>query len=79
MVSFPNNLSFSLSISLSIFLSLLSALEKRLFDVFYMSVQHARYADTVWSCFACRVDAEGAEARMIMMGCKFGNKSVYSV
>jgi hypothetical protein len=62
------NLSLSLSLYLSIFVSLLSSLNKNFFDLFRMSVQHARYADTVWSCFAYRVDVEGAEARMIMMG-----------
>ena len=51
------SLSLSLSINLSISLSLLSSIDKRLFDIFRMSVQHARYADTVWSCFAYRVDA----------------------
>ena len=65
------SLSLSLSINLSISLSLLSSFDKKLFDIFRMSVQHARYADTVWSCFAYRVDAEVAEVRMIMMGCKF--------
>ena len=65
MVSFSINLSLSLSfsINLSISLSLLSSFDKKLFDIFRMSVQHARYADTVWSYFAYRVDAESSRSK----------------
>jgi hypothetical protein len=63
------SLFLSFFLSLCLHLSLLSSINKRLFGVFRMSVQHARYADTVGSCFAYRVDANRAEVMIISQVC----------